>query len=385
MTAVDRILQNFTVLPNTVKPSPFTGLIAPRVLIVALSGIGNLLMASPLFRALTDANPTAELDVLVAPRGTAAVLEANPRIRRILRGSPWPSLPGAVTLSRLLRRGRYDVGLITHPGQLVWSASLLALGGVRRRIGHRYSWQFLRESGAFFTDPIDLLPHAGLPLADRSAHDVAQNLNLLRPLGISVEPATAVYDFPLAPDDRRHADDWLAAQQLAGATLIGCHPGAHRDLAYKRWPTDRWAALGDRLAVQFRATLLVFGSRDEHALTAEVCARMHAPAIPVDLPLRTTAALLGRCLLVVSNDSGLMHVSVSQNVPTFGLFGPTDERRTAPWGTTAQVIRALGAQPTYDVTNIRAATAAREPDPSLLALLPEAVFRDVTAVVPISA
>ncbi|TSC71906.1 MAG: glycosyl transferase family protein [Parcubacteria group bacterium Gr01-1014_38] len=363
-------------------PQMFRDLERPRVLLVALSGIGNLLMASPLFRAFQDANSTAELDLLVASRGTKSVLEANPRVRRVFAGSPKPNIRALRKLTGILRRERYAVGIVTYPGQLILSAALLRLASIPRRIGHRYSWTFLRDSGLFFSDPV---PEAPLPAftipASAAAHDVVQNLGLLQPLGITVDPGTARYEFPLTTDDRAHADAWLTQHDPGGHTLIGLHPGSYGDLAYKRWPAERFAELGDRLAERYHATVLVIGGPEERALKAEVGARMHARSVMVDAPLRVTAALIARCLCFVSNDSGLMHVAVAQSVPTFGLFGPTDERRTAPWGPNGHVIRAAGTQPTYDVQRLRNIRDRNAPDSSLLALSVEAVARAVSVTV----
>ena len=358
----------------------FRDLERPRILLVALSGIGNLLMASPLFRALQDANPTAELDLLVASRGTKSVLEANPRVRRVFFSSPKPNIRALRKLTGILRRERYAVGIVTYPGQLILSAALLRLASIPRRIGHRYSWTFLRDSGLFFSDPV---PEAPLPTftipASAAAHDVVQNLGLLQPLGITVDPGTARYEFPLTTDDRAHADAWLTQHDLGGHTLIGLHPGSYGDLAYKRWPAERFAELGDRLAERYHAAILVLGGSEEHALKAEVAARMRAPSVTVDAPLRVTAAIIARCLCFVSNDSGLMHIAASQNVPTFGLFGPTDERRTAPWGPYGYVLRAASTEPTYNVQLLGRIRERNVSDPSLLALSVETVARAVSA------
>ncbi len=363
----------------------FSELQRPRVLLIALSGIGNLLMASPVIRALTDTNPTADIDVLVAPRGTDEVLASNPRVRQILHGSPKPSVASWRRMVKAIRRGRYDIGIVMHPGQLVLSASLLFFGGVRRRIAHRYTWGPLRRTGLLVNAPVELAEYRNRSLDDRRAHDVVQNLALLRPLGITTNPAEATIDFPLTPDDRARADAWIAQRRLAGGTLIGMHPGAHTDLASKRWPVDRWSALGDRLAEHEGATVLVFGGLEERDLKTEVCARMRRPALLVEAPLRTTAALIARCAFFVSNDSGLMHVAVSQSVPTFGLFGPTDERRTAPWGPHGHVIRAPSTVPSYEVARLADVRARTEPDPSLQALTVDRIVQTISATLPVTA
>lgn len=85
-------------------------------------------------------------------------------------------------------------------------------------------------------------------------------------------------------------------------------------------------------------------------------------------------------MFFVSNDSGLMHVAVSQKVPTFGLFGPTDERRIAPWGPYGHIIRAEGTKPTYDVHALKTVRKRREADASLLALDVNAVMQHINTI-----
>lgn len=362
--------------------SSFARLDRPRVLVVALAGIGNLAMASPLFRALREAYTGASLDVLVAPRGTEELLTSHPGIRHIHVGHPKPSVPAWFRTVRLLRGESYDLGIVVHPGQLVMSASLLRAGQVSRRIGHRYTWHALRESGLCLTDPVALADHRRLALTDRAAHDVVQNLHLLRPLGISLEPSGVTYDLPRSPADEARADEWCNLHNLGEALLIGLHPGTHGDLAFKRWPADRWVTLGSRIATLFENhVILIFGGPDERTLTAEIHARLRGPAAVVDLPLRAVTALIARCAAFVSNDSGLMHLAASQNVHTFGLFGPTDERRTAPWGPKGHVVRAAGTQPVYDVRALRNDRHRGGPHPSLLDLSADEVIGKIEPIV----
>lgn len=348
--------------------TPFSELERPRVLIIAMAGIGNVLMQSPVLTRLKEVNPRVETTVLVAARGTAEVLERNADISAIFRGNPKPSLREWTGMTAAVRRGRFDIGIVTYPGQRITSSSVLSFGGVPVRIGHRYSLLFRKESGVF-------LSHA-LPV--RPVHDVAQNLQLLEPLGIPVDLASARYAFPLAREDREAAAEFLRKRDLGETPLIGIHPGAHGDMGYKRWPPERWSELGQRLAEHYGATILIFGGPEERVLKAEIWKTIgRERAVDVELPLRATAALIRYCRFFVSNDSGLMHVAVSQGVPTFGLFGPTDERRTAPWGPSGFVIRATGAQPTYDVTLRKVLKKRQETDPTLLALMVDDVFQRI--------
>ncbi len=354
------------------KPSPpFSELDHPRVLIIALSGIGNLLMQSPVWTCLKQANPSADITIMVAPRGTAAVLERNTDITAIFEGNPKPSLRGWAGMVRTIQQRRFDIGFVMFPGQRITSSSILFFGNVRCRIGHRYLLAGQKRSGLFLTHPVSVAP----------MHDVAQNLRLLVPLGIPVEELGVRYVFPIGEEDMALAKNFLDTHGRGATRFIGLHPGAHRDMGYKRWPEDRWATLADQLSEYFDATILLFGGLGERALKENIRARLRTHAVDVELPLRSTAALMRHCLFFVSNDSGLMHVAVSQNVRTFGLFGPTDERRTAPWGPNAHVIRAAGTKPTYDVARLRLLSRHKTPDPSLHALDVAMVFRAISATV----
>jgi heptosyltransferase-2 len=209
-----------------------------------------------------------------------------------------------------------------------------------------------------------------------------QNLRLLEPLNIPYDARAARYVFPLSPEEHAAAENFLAAHGLGHAPLLGFHPGSPEDMKFKRWPPERWIQLGGELARAYDAKILVFGGEAEHELRQRVRDGIGDAAVEVKGSLRQSAAIARRCLLFVSNDSGLMHVAVSQNVPTFGLFGPTDETRTAPWGPYGHVIRAVGTQPTYDLSAPRSREQFERVAPSLLTLTVDEVLRRVTEQVP---
>ena len=109
------------------------------------------------------------------------------------------------------------------------------------------------------------------------------------------------------------------------------NPGATQKA--KRWPVERFTAVGRALAARYGAQILVLGGQDDGARAATI-----ARAIPgaVSVAGRTrlgeTAALLRRCRLLVSGDTGPLHMAVALAVPTVGLFGPTNPRKYGPWG-----------------------------------------------------
>lgn len=336
-----------------------------KILIVSMSGIGNLLMQTPIIKQIKTNFPAAKISVLVAPRGTKKVLEKNPFVENIIVSSPKPSFKEWLETVATVRKNKFDIGIVTFPGQLTTSGSILFFGGVKQRIGHRFNFHFLKNSGLFLSHAAETEPNI---------HDVVQNLNLLKFLGIKPDFENASYDFPIGDEDTKEAENFLKNQNLSDKKLIGLHPGTSKDLVYKRWPTDRWAKLADQLVDTYQAKILIFGGPEEDDLKKEIQKLMAKESFPVTLSLRGTAALIKKCSLFVSNDSGLMHTAVSQQVPTFGLFGPTDERRTGPWGKFGHVVRAEGTKPNYDVKNFKKFKEQKTPDSSMLAITPEMVL-----------
>jgi ADP-heptose:LPS heptosyltransferase len=212
-------------------------------------------------------------------------------------------------------------------------------------------------------------------------HDVQQNLNLLQGLDIDTNSSNTEYDFPLTTTEQTSAESFLSQNNINEKKIIGLHPGTNIDMIYKRWPIERWAKLADGLIDQFKAEVLIFGGPDENKLKEEVAKHMRHKPHNIALSLRDTAALMSKCSFFVSNDSGLMHIAVSQKIPTFGLFGPTDEGRTAPWGKYGHVIRAKGTTPTYDVTKLQEIRKKHEADETLLSLDVKTVFENITGIV----
>jgi len=339
----------------------------PKVLIVAMSGIGNMLMQTPLIKRLKEANPTAEISILVAPRGTKDVLKANTNVKNIFQGNAKPKFKQWLEMVKNIRKEKFDIGIVSYPGQLVTSSSILHFGNVNQRIGNLYDYYFLKQCSLFL--------NTALP--EKPVHDVEQNLNLLSSLGIETNSQNCTYDFPLTAEDLSIADKFLTESKLTEEKYIGIHPGTNADLIYKRWPTERWVRLADRLTEKYNAKILIFGGPEENSLKATIKKNMRHKAYGVSLPLRATAALISKCSFFVSNDSGLMHISVSQNVRTFGLFGPTDEKRTAPWGPLGHVLRAEGTKPTYDVTKLRQIKNQHSVDTSMLALSEDFVLNGI--------
>ncbi len=346
------------------------------VLLVALSGIGNFVMQSPVFEAIKTSHPAWKLTVWVAPRGTKALAESNPFIDEILEAPLKHSLWGHLTLVRYLRQKKFDTGIVLSPGQLWKSAAYLYLAGISQRIGHTYPFFANAQSSFLLTD--------ALPEKE-DLHDIEQNMRLLEVIGISYQSpvipptggtppsAVASYQLPVPEDYAQHARTILHGYSIPGGRIIvGFHVGSAAGFEWKRWPIENFAQVGRTLTHEHAFHILIFGGKDEAVLKQQLKAQLGADATLVDSDLLTCAALIKYCRLFLSNDSGLMHIAAAVGVPTYGLFGPTDEKKTGPRGPKSFIIRALGTTPVYDTEKYYSLGCTSHP--SMLAITPELVI-----------
>lgn len=344
---------------------------AKRVLFLALSGIGNFLMQLPTIAVLKQAHLNWQITVWVAPRGTKALAENDPHIHEVIEASIKNTIINHLKMIKRLRQEHFDVGIVLSPGQLLKSAAYLFLAGIGQRIGNSYPLGSHQASSFLLTDAID---------EDSAIHDVQQNLRLLQPLGIAHgEMNSPIYRLDIPLSNQQMAGTLLQELAIpAEKQLIGLHPGAAPGFDWKRWPLENFTAVAKELVTKHNAYILVFGGPDEAGLKEKLQQMIGKNATVISSDLLTTAAVMQHCKLFLSNDSGLMHLAAAVDVPTFGLFGPTDERHTGPrlrQGSGGQirrgVIRAPGTKPEYNTeANFH---LGQEPHPTMVAITPQLV------------
>ena len=228
---------------------------------------------------------------------------------------------------RELRRTRYDL-LLDLTG-LLKSSIWVRLARAGRRVGFdrgmdhaEASWLFLDERVA----PVDMEVHAlsrGLVLLER----------------IDIDPAGPVrFDVPVTDDDHARAVELLGAD-AAHERLVAISPVA--TWPTKLWEPDRFAAVADALAAQ-GCRVVFTGSAADTPVVDSICAAAGADHLRVDgrTGLRELAAIFSRCRVVVSTDSGPMHLAAAMDAPVVALFGPTAPWRTGPWGPRHAILRA---------------------------------------------
>lgn len=333
-----------------------------KILILALSGIGNLLMQSPVFATIKKAHPDWHITLWVAPRGTRALAQQDSHIDEIIEASHQNSLSGHLRLIQQLRARKFDIGIVLSPGQLLKSAAYLFFTGIPRRIGNSYPLRSNPHSSFLLTDAIPENPEL---------HDIEQNLQLLTPLKIPLPTTKIPYTLSLPILAQQKASEVLSSYNLAGhdKKLIGIHAGSAPDFLWKRWPLENFAEVAKVLIEKHHAHILLFGGPDEKSQNETLKSLINQEAVSVvQADLITTAAIIRHCKIVLSNDSGLMHIASAVGIETFGMFGPTNETHTGPRGPKSHVIRAPGTKPIYN-TELNY-SLGKEPHASILAITP---------------
>jgi ADP-heptose:LPS heptosyltransferase len=281
----------------------------PRILIIRLSAIGDVIHGLPVLCALRAALPNAFLGWVVEGRA-GDLLEGHPAIDALVRvPRRWLKLPREVwrlrqRLRELAFETTIDLQCLTKSGVAAW------LSGAPRRIGK--AGADARELSRWFQN--ELVPCGG-------NHVIDHYLELLRPLGIR-SPAVR-FDLPERPVDSRPVDAFLQDQGLSGGPFALLNPGA--GWPAKMWPAERYGQLAYYLATKHGLpSVAAWGGNEERPLAEAIVAasRGHARLAP-PTSMTELAALCRRASLFVGSDTGPMHLAVAVGPPTISLHGPS--------------------------------------------------------------
>lgn len=353
-----------------------------RILVVRTDLIGDLVLSLPAIRALRQGYPDAELDALVLPAtrdilagetGIAQVHTYDPNIWRrpisLLNPRNWQRV-GALIGG--LRARRYDLA-VSIAGD--WGSVLTWVSGARRRVGY--------AGEAYPGLMTDAVP--GRRYAVRQ-HEVAYVARLACAAGGVLSEDEIAPVLHVAPEAAARARTLIGAA-LDAATdhphqngrahpVVALHAGAQNGRA-KRWPAASWSALADLLIAELGVQVLLTGSAGDGPLVSAIHRQMRRPYGAANLAGRTTlaelVAVLDQCDLLISGDSGPLHIACALGTPVVGLYGPTDPALSGPVADDAVVLRQeIWCAPCYDAS---AAADCRFGNPVCMkALTPARVF-----------
>ena len=297
-----------------------------RIFVKGLNWVGDAIMATPALSQLRHAYPKAKITMMVRP-WVAAVYEHSPDIDVLWVHDDAASPVAFLKAVRLVRTGHFQLGLAL-PNSFR-AAALLWLGQVRYRIGYRRS-----QRGWLLSDAVAVRPEY------LKEHQIYYYLHLIegRCGKLAQRPRQVLRSGELEREEVRRL---LAQRGLdRGLPLVGIAPGSINSSA-KRWPTERFAALADRIAEEGKAEILLLGSGKELDVLERVAAACKAPVHNLGgaIDLGQLIALIERLAGLVCNDSGAMHMGAAIGIPTVALFGPTEYETTYPFSRTARIVR----------------------------------------------
>jgi heptosyltransferase-2 len=290
--------------------------------------VGDTILSYPTVQQLKYLFPQCHLAILIADH-LVDLWKTFPYIDEIVRFQPQSGLGSIgvdLKLGHFLKKRNFDLALILP--RSFRSAFQIYLAGIPIRIGYQ------NEGRSLF------LTH-GIPRTEEiiRVHRIHYYQRLLEPLGETINcPSPRIF---LRGEDRGWADQILMDFGISdGRILIGMNPGATYGLA-KCWAPARFGELGKRLYKKSRATVLLFGREEEKSIAQEIAQQIGEGGIDLTGKTRLLqlAALLERCHLLVSNDTGTMHVAAGVGTPVVAIFGSTDPNTTRPWGDRHRIVK----------------------------------------------
>ena len=305
-----------------------------EALVLRLDRIGDLLMSLPALGELRRAFPRARIRLAVG-RWSAEIARRAPVDEVLVWSAPWvgraeegaQSWWALAASARALRRARLDLALDLQGD--VRASLLMALTGARERVG------YANTGGArLLTRVVEL---------DETVSWVEQNRRAVA--AVTGPAAAAPPPALLTAADRAAADALLRAHGLdARRPLVALHPSGGRRI--KQWDPARWREVALRLQREFGAALVLTGTAGDRPLTQEVARGLGDTVVDLSgrLALLEMLSLLGALDLVLSSDTGPMHMACAVGTPSVSVFGPSDARRYFSGGTGASGTRHVVVQ-----------------------------------------
>ncbi|MDZ4853407.1 MAG: lipopolysaccharide heptosyltransferase II [Nitrospirota bacterium] len=305
-----------------------------KILVRGPNWLGDAVMCEPALRGLRRLFPDAHITLLVKP-AVVDVFAGHPALTRVLTYDSkgrHAGLSGKWALAGQLRRQGFDLAVLFQ--NAFEAAFLTFLAGVPRRYGYA-------------TDGRSLLLSDPVAVPDRSLliHQVRYYWDLLKPLGLTGDPpAPELVVFP--EEEQAMAGRFAQSGLTATDVVVGINPGSTYGEA-KRWLPERFADVTERLCRTIRespgqhVSVVILGAKGEEPLGQEIAARLSSRTLVLSgaTTIRELMAAVKRCSVLLTNDTGPMHMAAAFQVPVVAIFGPTDWRTTSPFGNAHAIVR----------------------------------------------
>ncbi len=298
--------------------------------------LGDLVMATPVLEDLRRRFPNAKITAMCVEH-LANLLEHNPHIDRIFsfsRPSGWLHHAHHIQVIEPLRCENYDLGiLLTNSLSSAW---WFWRGHIERRLGYVGHWRrgLLTKALAY-------------PQNIATQHLVITYKQLLKPLGMTISDTMPALYF--SDEESSEVETLLRNHGVGeGDTIIGINPGAAFGSA-KCWLPDRFKDLTQRLALDSTQKIVYFGDHAGTELVNDICHNMPDNVINLagKTSIRELCALIRRCNILITNDSGPMHVAAAVGTAPLALFGSTSDVKTGPYKLGRVIHKRVECSPCY--------------------------------------
>lgn len=319
-----------------------------RIVVIKPCCLGDMLMATPVIRALDQLAPDAEIYV-ATDHWTQPAIETNPRLDGLIRYPTSGSIRTAFQLGWQLRRLNFDLGVSLDRSPV--PALAMRIAGIPVRAGINS-----QQRGIGLT-------HAVVP--ESGQHETDLYLSTLSVLGIS--GLTTHPEYYLSDDALSSTRDRLPAP-TPDRPLVVIHPGGAVNpgvaMLEKRWPATSYGELASLLGQQANATVVLVGAESDRNAVNTVREFARGPVIDLcdQLSLDELAAVVSRASLYVGNDSGTTHLASAVGTPVVAIFGPTSPRMYRPLGRRTRVCAPKESWDFEPVTDLRYTNRANLPD-----------------------
>ena len=338
--------------------------------------LGDMLCVVPLLRALRAKYPSAILTLMASPLNYDLMLH-NRYIDRVIKydkkeflGRFWIRPGPLLRFIRELRAERFDLVLVPSTVSISFTSNLLAyLSGASVRIGPGSIDGAKNGSRFLFNLPVELDWRN-----DPHRHQTLRNLDIATPLRLDLGDVTCEVTLLGEELERGRAcvNQAESIERRDEGVVVAFHPGAGK--VPNQWPASRFAEVANSLAKEFGAHLLITSGPMDRQPVSEMTTALNVPYSVIDRrPIREIAAILAHVDLVISNDTGIMHVGAAVGTPVLSLFGPTDSRQWSPVGNKHRSVQAKDGLIT-SITVDEVLSVARDMLGELTKLIPPTPF-----------
>jgi len=341
-----------------------------RIAIIFCSGIGDFLMFTPVVNILNKEFPTAKYFAFLWDKTVGDIFKRIVNNVEIVIEPNW-NLFNFNLLKKILyiRKQKIDLAIIGWPHMGIKSAFISWAINAKLRIGFNYKlrkFPFLKN--LFLSSSVEYY---------LNEHYIKRNLSLIEKLKIKNDEIKLL--FPISQVEEKWAKEFLNSEKIQNKKKIAFHIGCNSNQRFKRWPLNYFANLADLFIKEYNAVVIALlgpAERDLEQIFMQNVKNKENVILLKNISIFHVGAILRNVDFLVSNDSGISHISAAVGTPVFSIFGPANENHTHPWGYYDFVIKNenINCRPCYNFPGQKVSCQNRI---CLTQLYPETVYSSI--------